>query len=293
MIKIGLYTRGIKEIDIPYFLRFVETLQEHKFQILFHHHLKELPQEQRVFENIEFIDPQQDLAAQIDYLLTFGGDGTILDAVLLVKDSQIPILGINTGRLGFLTSYNKNEIDLVINALKHDNFIIDSRTLLRLESSSGIFGKNNYALNDFTIRRNDNSTLITVHTYLNDEFLTSYWADGIIVATPTGSTGYSLSCGGPIIIPQSGNFVITPVSPHNLTVRPIVLSDAHTLKFTVQGRSPDFLCTLDSRTAHINPEETLKVSRQSFSTNFVRPKNYSFLQTLRNKLMWGADTRQY
>lgn len=227
----------------------------------------------------------------IDFCITLGGDGTILEAVTVVQDTGVPILGFNLGRLGFLAMFEKNRIEEAIAALEQNNYTLDPRTLLQLESSEPIFGSLNFALNDFTILKRDTSSMVIIHTYVNGEFLNSYWADGIIVATPTGSTGYSLSCGGPIIFPRSGNFIITPVAPHNLNVRPIVLSDDVVISFEIEGRAENFLCTLDSRYQSIKSSCQLAVRRCPFKVNLLRPNDRNFLYMIREKLHWGIDSR--
>jgi NAD+ kinase len=229
--------------------------------------------------------------AEPDFCITLGGDGTILEAVTVIRDSAVPILGINLGRLGFLAMFEKNRIAEVVSAIEQNNFILDPRTLLTLDTSEGIFGETNFALNDFTILKRDTSSMVIIHTYVNGEFLNSYWADGIIVATPTGSTGYSLSCGGPIIFPRSGNFIITPVAPHNLNVRPIVLSDDVVISFEIEGRAENFLCTLDSRYHTIKSSCQLAVRKCPFNVNLLRPNDRNFLYMIREKLHWGIDSR--
>ncbi len=228
---------------------------------------------------------------ELDFCITLGGDGTILEAVTVIRDSGVPILGINLGRLGFLAMFEKRRIFEVVNILEQNNFILDSRTLVHLETSDNIFGNNNFALNDFTILKRDTSSMVIIHTYVNGEFLNSYWADGIIVATPTGSTGYSLSCGGPIIFPRSGNFIITPVAPHNLNVRPIVLSDDVVISFEIEGRAENFLCTLDSRYHTIKSSCQMAVRKSPFNVTLLRPHDRNFLYMIREKLHWGTDSR--
>ncbi len=233
-----------------------------------------------------------DLAAlDLDFFVTLGGDGTILDAATLVRHLPLPIMGINLGRLGFLAMMEKQRIEQAVLALKNNSYVLDRRTLLYLESNEPIFGDTNFALNDFTIHKRDTSAMVIIHAYINGEFLNSYWADGIIVATPTGSTGYSLSCGGPIIAPNSNNFVLTPVAPHNLNVRPIVIADDAVLSFEIEGRSENFLCTLDSRYRSIQASCQLAVRRADFSIQLVRFSDRNFLYMIREKLNWGIDSR--
>ena len=227
-----------------------------------------------------------------DFLVTLGGDGTILAAATLVRDTGVPIVGINLGRLGFLASIEKAMIAETVALLKRGHYDISEREMLELVSDTGLFGEVNFALNDFTLLKRDTSSMITIHAYVNGDYLNSYWADGLIVATPTGSTGYSLSCGGPIVFPGSGNFVITPVAPHNLNVRPIVISDQSVLTFEVEGRADNFLCTLDSRHELIDESQApLAVRKCAFHTRVVRIKDRSYLHTIRGKLSWGRDAR--
>jgi NAD+ kinase len=226
-----------------------------------------------------------------DLFFSIGGDGTLLESVTYVGAAEIPILGINTGRLGFLATIGKEEIDDALTNVFKKEYTLDKRSLLRLESNKKLFGKTNFALNDFTLVKKDSSSMITVHTYIDGEFLNSYWADGIIVSTPTGSTGYSLSCGGPLVFPRSGNFIITPVSPHNLTVRPIIVSDSCEISFRVEGRSKKFLISLDSRFEVIDGTVKLMVRKEDFKVNLIQLKGKHYFNTIRQKLNWGLDIR--
>ena len=226
-----------------------------------------------------------------DLMITLGGDGTILAAITLVAKLNVPILGINLGRLGFLASVEQKKISETIEAIKAKNFRIEERVMLSLESSPEVFGEANFALNDFTLHKRDTSAMITIHTYINGEFLNSYWADGLIVSSPTGSTGYSLSCGGPIVFPNSGNFVITPVAPHNLNVRPIVISDESVISFEIEGRSANFLCTLDSRFETVTANHQLAIRKSDFKARIIQLQDTTFLSTIHHKLNWGNDPR--
>jgi len=232
-----------------------------------------------------------EIRGKIDFMLSIGGDGTMLDTVTIVQDTGIPVLGINTGRLGFLTGISFENIPHAVEELNKGHFALDKRALLKLETNRTIFGETNYALNELTIHKKDSSSMIKIHTYLNGEYLTTYWSDGLIIATPTGSTGYSLSCGGPIVAPQSENFLITPIAPHNLNVRPIVVSDKNVISLEVEGRSNYFLASLDSRSVTIDSTIQFAVRKEEFTFNIVRIDNQNFLGTLRNKLMWGLDSR--
>lgn len=232
-----------------------------------------------------------ELPGQIDYLISLGGDGTILDTVTLVEDSEIPVLGVNVGRLGFLADTQVEQLSRALEALHSGHFVLEKRSLLKLESDNGLFGKHNYALNELTLHKRDTSNMMIVHAFLNGEFLNSYWADGLIMATPTGSTGYSLSCGGPIIVPQSESFLLAPIAPHNLNVRPILVPDNSVVSFEIEGRSPFYLASLDSRSISIDSKIQLAARKEDFKFNMVKLHGQNFLDTLRRKLMWGSDIR--
>lgn len=228
---------------------------------------------------------------QPSMMISLGGDGTILSAITHVARHSTPILGINMGRLGFLAGVEMHNIKRAVEDLEKGFYRVEERTMLQLDSDPDVFGTNNFALNDFTLHKRDTSSMITIHTYVNGEFLNSYWADGLIVSSPTGSTGYSLSCGGPIVFPQSGNFVITPVAPHNLNVRPIVISDESVITFDIEGRSDSFLCTLDSRFERITQAHQLAIRKSEHKARIVTLNDSTFLGTLQRKLHWGTDPR--
>lgn len=232
--------------------------------------------------------------ANFDFIISIGGDGTILMCLEFVREKETPIIGINTGRLGFLAGVPaKRACNMLIELVK-GHYSIDSRTVLKLECNKpDMFGGVKYALNDFVIHKKDSSSMITIHTFINGEFLNSYWSDGLIISTPTGSTGYNLSCGGPILYPSSASLVITPIAPHNLNVRPIIISDNNVISFKVEGRSTSFLATLDSRSESIEANTELAVSKANFKMNLVRLNSENYLQTLREKLMWGIDNRNF
>lgn len=232
-----------------------------------------------------------DLTDAFDFLISLGGDGTLLDTVTLVRNKNIPVLGINFGRLGFLASIGSKELHIAVQSLVKRTIVIDKRSLIHLDASKPLFGDVPYGLNEFAIHKTDTSPMIKIHTYLNGEFLNTYWADGVIVATPTGSTGYSLSCNGPVVFPESSSFVITPVAPHNLNVRPIIVPDDNIISFEIEGRTDHFICALDSRKELVDKKVQLAVRRESFTLSLVRLNENNFLQTLRNKLSWGLDTR--
>jgi NAD+ kinase len=226
----------------------------------------------------------------VDFLVCVGGDGTILDAVQITGDSQVPIIGVNAGRLGFLANVSADGFKNAFNDLKNGQYSIDKRSMLQLESNKNLFDFN-YALNDFVLHKKETSSMITVHAFVNGEPLNSYWADGLIISTPTGSSGYSLSCGGPILFPKSASLVVTPIAPHNLNVRPIIIPDDQVLSFEIEGRSNQFLATLDSRSVTIDETAQIAIRKADFGVNLVRFEGDSFLKTLRNKMLWGMDNR--
>ncbi len=231
------------------------------------------------------------VSSKVDCLISVGGDGTILDAVTLVRDSNIPILGINSGRLGFLASVGKDEIVSAVDSLVNRTYVVDKRSLIHSDSTLPLFGETPFALNEFALHKTDSSAMIKIHTFINGEFLNTYWADGLIVSTPTGSTGYNLSCSGPIVFPESSSFVITPVAPHNLNVRPIVVSDTNIISFEVEGRAEQYICVMDARREWVDKNIQIAVKKENFTVSLVRLNENSFLSTLRNKLTWGMDKR--
>ena len=231
------------------------------------------------------------LTPDIDFLISLGGDGTLLDTVTLIRNKAIPVVGINFGRLGFLASIGREEMVEAVKALARRSYIIDRRSLIHLDSNIPLFNDVPYALNEFAIHKRDTAPMIKIHTYLNGELLNTYWADGLILATPTGSTGYSLSCAGPVVFPESGSFVLTPIAPHNLNVRPIIIPDNTIVSFEIESRSDEVICALDSRRELVDKNVLLAIRKETFRINLVRLNENNFLQTLRNKLSWGLDKR--
>jgi NAD+ kinase len=289
-MKIAIHGKEFNRSVAPLIGRIFEILIQKKAQLYvsskFSGYLK-IPVKKSQFSVYNPGDPLKN----IQLFISIGGDGTLLESVTHIGKLEIPILGINTGRLGFLATTSKDDIEVALQKVFDGAYTLDMRSLLKLETNKEIFGAMNFALNDFTVVKKDSSAMITIHTYIDGEFLNSYWADGIIVSTPTGSTGYSLSCGGPLIFPRSGNFVITPVSPHNLTVRPIIVSDASEITFRVEGRSKRYLASLDSRVASVDSSVQLKVSKADFKVNLVQLDGTHYFKTLRQKLNWGLDAR--
>jgi NAD+ kinase len=228
---------------------------------------------------------------QFDALVCIGGDGTILESVRKVGQSGIPILGVNAGRLGFLASTPFEELDQALEKLVSGNFQIDRRTLVQAETDGNLFGEDNFALNEVSVHKNSTSSMIVVNAYLDDFFLNTYWADGLIISTPTGSTGYSLSAGGPIIAPGTSNFIVTPIAPHNLNVRPLVISDDRIITLRIGEADPDFMMSLDSQSVIVGPETEIRISKADFEVGLVRFGANDYFDTLRGKLMWGNDRR--
>lgn len=292
-MRVIIYSKLAKEKDLPHIQHLFDALDEAGVQVfVYGPYLDQLVNKIIFKADISVFSGYLDFSSQkFDFVIALGGDGTILSAVTHVRDANVPIVGINLGRLGFLASIEKKRIREAVTYLLKGRYVVQDRSLLYLESNLPVFGDIRFALNDCTLLKRDTSSMITIHTYINGDYLNSYWADGIIVATPTGSTGYSLSCGGPIIFPNSGNFVITPVAPHNLNVRPVVISDDSVISFQVQGRTDNFLCTLDSRFETINSAHHLAVRKNDFTVKIVQLQDYGFMETIRNKLAWGMDQR--
>lgn len=291
-MRIAIYSRGIENDQQQDIKMLLEELASHGVEPVFYQDFfNQFYSAINIEAKYSTFNSSDDLDDTIDCMMSLGGDGTLLDTVTLVRDRGTPVVGINYGRLGFLANIGKEELHIAIQALVNRTFVLDKRTLIHLDASIPLFGKVPYALNEFSLHKKDTSPMIKIHTYLNGEFLNTYWADGLIVATPTGSTGYSLSCNGPVVFPDSGSFVITPVSPHNLNIRPIIVPDNNIISFEVEGRTDGFLCTLDSRREVVIKEIQLAVKKEKFGINLIRLNENNFLQTLRNKLSWGFDKR--
>lgn len=288
-----VYGRQFKDKDQPYIQELFDSLSEAEAEIHVY-----TPYFDEIKKHIHFkaacatFDSYRDFSSRrIDFAVVLGGDGTMLSGVTLVRDSGVPMLGINLGRMGFLATTDKQQVRDAIDKLVNNRFVIIERVMLYMESNPPLFGEMPYALNDCTLLKRDTSSMITIHTYLNGDYLNSYWADGLVIATPTGSTGYSLSCGGPVVFPGSGNFVITPVAPHNLNVRPIVISDESVISFEIEGRAENFICSLDSRFELINAHHQIALRKNDFKTRLVQLQDVTFLNTIREKLGWGEDVR--
>ncbi|HAN78354.1 MAG TPA: NAD kinase [Bacteroidales bacterium] len=289
----AIYGKEFKADFLPAFELFLEKLHQYNVQLLIHKsflvYLGSYPQLK--LKNAGFFTGYADLPRGTNYFFSIGGDGTFLESASLVRDKDIPIVGINSGRLGFLADIAQEEIAYAIDAIFDKQYTFEPRTLLKLETAANLFDDYNCALNEFTIVKRDSGSMITIHTHINGKFLNTYWADGLIVATPTGSTAYSLSTGGPIVLPTARNFIITPIAPHNLTVRPMVIPDDSELVLSVEGRFSSYLTTLDFQYKIIEKTMDLKIKRAQYTIKVLKLNNHSFFTTLRNKLKWGLDSR--
>jgi NAD+ kinase len=291
-LKVAIYSRVLEpdqRNDVQLF--FDELRSEKIIPVVFEPFFIDLRSHISLPENTETFASSQDLLASIDFIISLGGDGTLLDTVSLVKNKNIPIVGINFGRLGFLASIGRDELKIAVKALARRTIVIDKRSLIHLDSNLSLFNDVPYALNEFAIHKRDTAPMIKIHTYVNGELLNTYWADGLLLATPTGSTGYSLSCQGPIVFPDACSFVLTPIAPHNLNVRSIVIPDNTIVSFELESRSDDVIIALDSRREIVSKNVLLAVRKETFMLNLVRLNENNFLQTLRNKLSWGLDKR--
>lgn len=291
-MKAAIYSRVFEDQQQKDVQLFFDELAVQQIEpVIFHDFFEQikgiitLPADTKTFSTSE------DLTEDTEFIISLGGDGTLLDTITLVRDKKISIMGVNFGRLGFLASIGREEVQKAVKAIARRTYVTDTRTLIHVDADIPLFGNVPYALNEFSIHKRDVASMIKIHTYVNGEFLNTYWADGLIVATPTGSTGYSLSCNGPVVFPDSGSFVITPVAPHNLNVRPIVVPDNNIISFEIESRADQIICALDSRREIISKQVQLAVCKEKFEVNLVRLSENNFLQTLRNKLTWGLDKR--
>jgi len=290
-MKIAIYSKSVSEKHFPFIQSLFENLNDKGIGIIVFHSFYKLIEEKITFKTkITLFRSHRELK-NVDYLFSIGGDGTILDTITLVRDKNIPILGINTGRLGYLSSVSTDEVGTAIANILNKNFELDKRTLVSIDTEGDLFGKTNFALNEITLQKKDTSSMITIHAYLDGDFLNSYWADGLIISTPTGSTAYSLSCNGPIVLPNSGNIIITPIAPHNLNVRPLVIPDDKELTLKIEGRTENFLVAVDTRSKTLPLSANITIKKSNHQINLIRLKEHNYLNTLRNKLMWGGDKR--
>lgn len=292
-MKVAIYGHAYQENTFEYVIQLLAEFQKVKAEIYIEREFLVFLNQDRTQITAPTFTINEGLDTSFNLFISFGGDGTILRATTFVRDLGIPILGVNTGRLGFLSTFKKEEVKKLVAEFEKGAYAIVERSLVEATSKNDdlVFGEMNFALNEITVSRKDTTSMITVETYLNDEYLTSYWADGLIISTPTGSTGYSLSCGGPVIEPTAKSLVLTPIAPHNLNARPLVVSDDTVIRLKVSGREENHLVSLDSRIASLENGREIQVKKASFTVKMIEFTSESFLKTLRNKLLWGEDKR--
>lgn len=289
-MRIALHGRINREDSIFYLKQIIEEIEYRGSEVLLSQELHLSSKSHLKIEDYEIVDDKFDLST-LDYIFSLGGDGTLLETVSKVGSLETPILGINLGKLGFLATINKKDISTAMDTFFAKEFSFDDRMLIHLDSNHDVFGGQNFALNEVAVMKRDTSSMIIVHCYIDGEFVNTYWADGLMVSTPTGSTGYSLSAGGPLVLPQSDSFIITPVSPHNLNVRPLIVSGSSIISFEIEGKGRSFLTSLDSRSYKVDNKVKLSVRKESFCARLVKLKGDNFFDTLRVKLNWGLDIR--
>jgi len=291
-MKAAIYSRVMEEEQRNDVQLFFNELCKQKIQpIVFHSYFEQITGSIDLPADIQTFSLAEDLSEEIDCIFSLGGDGTLLDTVTLVRNKAIPIMGINFGRLGFLASIGRDEVATAVKAIANRTYVVDKRTMIHLDADLPLFGNVPYALNEFSVHKRDTASMIKIHTYLNGEFLNTYWADGLIVATPTGSTDYSLRVTGLIVFPNAGSFVHTQGAPHNLNVSPLNSPDDNFISFEIESRSENIICALDSRREIVGKNVQLAVRKEDFSINLLRLSEKNFLQTLHNKLTWGLDKR--
>ncbi len=292
LMKIALFGKNFDNQRIPFVQQTIDALVLQKVELsIYEPYFTSIKESIRLPENIRFFHSHDDLDPKLDMLFSIGGDGTLLDTLPIVRDTEIPVLGINMGRLGFLSSISKQEIEQAILNITEKRYTIESRSMIQLIKPENLFADLDYALNELAVFRTDTTTMIVINVYVDDSFVNAYWADGLIIATPTGSTAYSLSAGGPIIVPSAMNFVITPIATHNLSVRPIVISDHSVIRLKVAGRHTSYKLSMDSRSANIDQSIEIVVKKAGFSLNLVKMDGKDFFGTIREKLLWGLDIR--
>lgn len=291
-MKIALYGRTLSTEYRGAVCRIFDWLRSHNLHVLIYEPYKTLLADtHQIAAPFPAFHSSDDLGEDVDCMLSLGGDGTMLDTVMLVQDKGIPVFGLNLGRLGFLSSVQEPEFEQALNEVLERRYSLDHRSLLSVTRPAFRNSGESLALNEVTILKKDSSSMIQIHAFINGEFFNTYWADGLIIATPTGSTGYSMSCGGPIIMPESSSFVLTPIAPHNLNVRPVIIPDDAEIRLKVESRQHTFLMSLDSRSYFLSVDEEIVINKASFGINLIKLHSQSHIITLRNKLLWGIDKR--
>jgi NAD+ kinase len=291
-MKIAIYGQTIAQENIAHLKSLFNWLNTHNVKVAIYKPYSDyLAKEFQLDPNYPHFSKDTDLETDVDCMISIGGDGTILNTMLLVRDTSIPVIGLNTGRLGFLSSVPKENMEEALTSLLDRKYTLEPRVLLDVQVGNDIPLTERLALNDATVLKKDTSSMISIHTWLNGEFFSTYWADGLIISTPTGSTGYSLSCGGPIIMPTSQSFVITPIAPHNLNMRPVIVPDTTQIKLVIESRQESNLISLDSRSYILKTGTEIHIRKAKFAVNLIKMPNISYIETLRNKLLWGVDKR--
>jgi len=289
-MKIAIYGQSFDSVFNEPISRLISELSDRGHEIIVFDELASFLQSAINYKSTQTFSDHEQLKGS-DALIAIGGDGTMLNTLLYVRDSEIPVLGLNTGRLGFLSTVSTDEIDEVVETLEDGSYEVEKRTVLMLKTREDMFKPMNYALNEVAVHKNDISSMITISAFVDGVYINSYWADGLIISTATGSTAYSMSCGGPIVMPGTETVIITPIAPHNLNIRPLVIPDSSKIRLVVEGRESQHLVSLDSRSKTMDNSQTLEISKAPFCMHLLRVKNQHFVQTIRNKLMWGLDRR--
>ncbi len=291
-MRVAIYGRKVNKQIAEYFIKLLEILEEFGWKPVIEEELNhQLIQKAGISENYEVFRDHKDFHSGLDLVISMGGDGTFLKTVSYIRNSGVPIMGINTGRLGFLANISKDAMYETLAQVKNKEYEFQMRSLLRVHTEEDLFGADNFALNELTLHKKDTSSMITVHASLDNKYLNTYWADGLIVATPTGSTAYSLSCGGPIITPGCQVHILNPIAPHNLNVRPMVVPDHFPISLEVEGRDRTYLLSLDGNSKSIRQGEQVVIRKAEFMVNVIKFEDNNFLDTIRNKMLWGIDTR--
>lgn len=291
-MNVAVFGRKVTKQNLEFYNEFLGILKDFGWNAVFEKNLKQqLVNKDGLPENVDEFTDYLDLQSGIDLSISVGGDGTFIENVKFVRDSNVPVLGINTGRLGFLANISKSKLEEAMHLVHEKQYVHQKRSLLKVITDSGLFGEENYAINELTLQKKDNSSMITVHASLDGKYLNSYWADGLIIATPTGSTAYNLSCDGPIVTPGCQVHILTPIAPHNLNVRPMVVPDHMPIELSIEGRSRSYLASLDGKSVSIKQGEKVIIEKADFMINVIKFEDNNFLDTIRNKMYWGVDER--
>lgn len=291
-MNVAIYGRKVTKTNLPDIIQFLALIKDLGWNpILEKEYKAELVKKIQLSELTDEFSSHQDFKTGVDLAISIGGDGAFIKCVSFIRDSQVPIMGINMGRLGFLANTSRDLMPQALDLIKNKDYVFQKRSLIRIETEQNLFGEDNVALNEVTLHKKDTSSMITVHASLDGKYLNSYWADGLIVATPTGSTAYNLSCGGPIITPGCQVHILTPIAPHNLNVRPMVVPDHLPIKLSVEGRDRRCLISLDGYSKSLKQGEEVIVRKAEYLINVIKFEENNFLDTIRNKMLWGIDQR--